>query len=100
VIFSILCAWGSVALVRAYIFQTCVANGSSLASVSGSSATANTGAFKSGDPDNRGEVYELASCSDNGTPCGSKISSANISVNIVDFESAVTEGFEDNGECP
>ncbi len=74
--------------MRAYIFQTWVARGSSLASCSGSAAVSRLVRYwSSGEPDIRGDVNGLVALSER----EDKISSEKISVKMVDFVSAEGE---------
>lgn len=74
--------------MRAYIFQTWVASGSSLANCSGSAAESTFERYcRSGEPDIRGDVNGLVALSER----EDKISSEKISVNMVDFVSAEGE---------
>lgn len=87
VMFSILCAWGRLALVRANIFQTCVARGSCLASFSGSVDGKGVD-WISGEPESLGEVNELGPCSLEEEP---KRSSEKRSERMADLDSTERE---------
>jgi hypothetical protein len=86
--FSILCWWGKVAFVRAYIFQTWVAKGSFLARASGS-VPVSPGSCRSGNPDMTGEVNGLVSRRERGG--STRRSSAKIFEKMADLESTVGE---------
>ena len=81
VMFSIRWAWGRVTFVRAYIFQTWVARGSSFASCSGSISGSGE-ALRSGEPETRGEVNGLVGWGESGG-CWVKRSSEKMSLKRV-----------------